>query len=54
MTVGAGLTMHDVHAAYGRIEVLHGVDVDDRQTRSLGHLPAASPGVPAPSPASGA
>jgi branched-chain amino acid transport system ATP-binding protein len=27
MTVGAGLTIDDVHAAYGRIEVLHGVDL---------------------------
>ncbi len=27
MTVGAGLTIGDVHAAYGRIEVLHGVDL---------------------------
>ena len=27
MTVGVGLTIDDVHAAYGRIEVLHGVDL---------------------------
>ena len=24
---GVGLTIEDVHAAYGRIEVLHGVDL---------------------------
>ena len=27
MTAGAGLTIENVHAAYGRIEVLHGVDL---------------------------